>query len=410
MRRYLSLRFGERLRFPSFPASWRLRLAHKLGLIGLIAFLLAGFNLAFVKLVMDDGRSMAGVVSAAGKLRMLSRKIEIDVMEYIRFPQQGTEAVRNGMAEFEQLLQAVADGGQFFGAQVPPMNDWHRHFLDAVRRGWILYRVDIEAILAAGPDAHTGHRPLAPEGLFALQRQFAGRATGLLHACEELIASILRDLETHQQQTAVRMLGAIGLLVVALIAMLLLAYRNFSGAVARLHDDVQRIALGDYQVRRYSRPTDELAELSQAFDAAMRKVGASLEGMRRSHQALQQTDRIFRGLADIPGLGVFSVIDRRLSFANQHVADMLGYESAAPLLDMSVQMLFPSPSCRRFWDENPPPGVDGLPFEARCPARHRDGRQIMLKIKGVRRLQGEHTFAVCLVRLATAKEGASEAQ
>lgn len=389
-----------------FPAPvWpsRIPLASKLALIGIVVVLLAGVNFYFVRAVMNDGNHIAGVVSVAGKLRMLSRKIEIDVMQYIGLPKQNARPVRNGMTEFEQLMQALSQGGRVFDTQLPPMNAWHRHLLDAVRRHWIQYRVDIEAILVARLYENADPGAVSPENMLALHRQSLSRATALLHASEQMVASILRDLELSRQRAIRGLLWSIGLLIVVLILSLLIMHRSVARPLGQLIAGARRIARGDYHVRFRHRSRDELGALAAALDEAVRKMSATVDEQRHKYHGLQLSEHMLKGLAEMPGLGVCSILHRQLIYANQNLADLLGYDSVDQLLGVSTQSLFVDSNCRHFWDQDALQGMDPQGVSVRCLARRFDGSQVLIDIQAQRCMQGEEVFAVCLVRMASAE-------
>src|SRR5690625_3941930 len=85
----------------------RVSTAQKLTVMLFLMFLAAGANIFLFKSFIHDFRDMAGTVSMAGKLRLLSQKIELDIVQFAGDPGGSPAAVLNGIAEFDAVLAVL---------------------------------------------------------------------------------------------------------------------------------------------------------------------------------------------------------------------------------------------------------------------------------------------------------------
>src|SRR5690554_6689807 len=76
----------------------------KLSALLVLILLATGANVVFFQSMMLDFRDMAGTVSIAGKVRLLSQKIELDTARHVATGIGSQTAVLSGLAEFDTLL------------------------------------------------------------------------------------------------------------------------------------------------------------------------------------------------------------------------------------------------------------------------------------------------------------------
>src|SRR5690625_2431699 len=166
--------------------------ASKLAALLVLTLVVSVVNVLFFSSVLHDFRDMASTVNTAGKLRLLSQKIELDTAGYIANPERGSAAVMNGVAEFDAVINALTQGGVIFGSEIRPVADRNRMALDEVRAHWEDYRNQVT--LAMRAMQADGQAPQARAEPADLRYQLSLQATRLLHASEGLVDAIVKDM------------------------------------------------------------------------------------------------------------------------------------------------------------------------------------------------------------------------
>lgn len=296
--------------------------AHRLTALLILGVVLAASNMVFFRSVLNDVQDMAGTISTAGKLRLLSQKIELDILELETNPAGSSAAVLNGVTEFNAVIDALADGGVVLGAVVRPVPARNQMALAGVRARWIEYRDQIIIALQ-----NAGHAPVDRVTDFTeLRHQMALRATRLLHASERLVDAIVKDLQQQQQMAVFWMyLSATGI-VLYFSALLWFVWRRINRPLQLLGEGMHRLSAGDYQLHMQYPRRDDMGRLIEALNNSAQHFGAMLHELEDSHASLSRAENMFRGMAEHSGIGVYVHSGTRFLFVNPAMAQMLGYE------------------------------------------------------------------------------------
>lgn len=385
---------------------FRISTAQKLTAMLFLMLLAAGANIVFFKSLIHDFRDMAGTVNMAGKLRLLSQKIELDTVHFVADSKVNTAAVINGVVEFDAVLEALTDGGTVFGITVQRVHDRHHAALEDVRTKWHAYRDEIRLVLH---DEDVAAVSGSASALNALRNQLSLRSTPLLHASEHMVNAIVKDMQQRQRLATTHMYIAFVVVALSFLLTLWFVRRRIARPLSLLYDGVRQLEDGNYHVRLRHPVADDMGRLMAAFNSSAQHFDSLLHELEFSHDSLKRAEMMFRGVVENSGISVYVRSGPRFLFANQEFATVLGYERETLLAELETRDVF--------IDDNPK-AVIGLSTQQLMEDHHKtgilrrvrchDGSTAELEVfKSVMQLDGE---PVCLcVALDVTKRRQDEA-
>lgn len=317
----------------------RIRIGAAKTLIAILFFMLLAVvvNVLFFRSLTNDFRDMAATVSVAGKLRLLSQKIELDFVQFVADPERSSVAVRNGMAEFDMALAALSNGGQVFGVNVRQVRTRHSRALELVHRRWDEYRSEINTALLSDTVTLAPALASAPG---AKRHQVSLRATQLLHASERMVDNIVKDMQQRQHLATLYMYTVFAIVLLGFLLALWFVRHRIARPLSLLFDGTERLRHGDYQVRLHYPVHDELGRLIHAFNRSTQHIGVLLNDLERSNSHLKRAESMFRGLIKSSGIGVYVLSGGNFLFVNQEMANLFGYSPEKMLSDLKARDIF----------------------------------------------------------------------
>lgn len=321
--------------------------AHKLSALIVVMLITAVASIAFFKSSTYSSSLMAGTVSVAGKLRLLSHKIELDIAHYAHAGIGDPTAVLSGLADFDAALDALTYGGSVFSTRVQRVDHRHRSALDAVRTEWQHYRAAVQAILAntvLTPVLEGGDTgPRAPEPIAdgtALRDNLSLSSFRLLHASENMVDGIVKDMQQRQGLATMQMYTAFALLAVSFLLIMWFIRRRIAQPLALLQQGARQLAGGEYHVHLNYPVSDDMGQLIQIFNRSAQTFASLLHDLEYSHDSLKRAETMFRGVVENSGISVYVSSERRFLFVNQELAKVLGYEHETMMADLGPQDIF----------------------------------------------------------------------
>lgn len=294
-------------------------------------------NVLFFRSLTNDFRDMAATVNVAAKLRLLSQKIELDLVQFIANPDQGSAAVRDGLAEFDMALSALSTGGQFFGANVRQVRTRHGTALEQVNQRWHAYRDEIDSALLMDADMIS----LSLTDVLSAQRyQISLSSTQLLQASEYMVDSIVRDMQKRQGLATLYMYTMFTIVLFGFLWALWFVRQRIARPLRLLYEGGERLRQGDYQVRLHHPVRDELGRLVNVFNLSTQRIAVLLDDLEYSNRSLKRAESMFRGLIKSSGIGVYVLSDGNFLFVNQEMANLFGYKAETMLSDVKAKDIF----------------------------------------------------------------------
>lgn len=310
--------------FRRFSIPWPRTLKRKVLAAFVLVALLAVGNVLVVRFLLHQSDGIAAMVNVAGKMRMLSQRIALDVLAGPQVPSPHRLDPREQERMFERAYGALQAGGTVFGLTIPPVDTQQRERLAAVNRDWQTYRDTIRTF--DGRD---------PAKVLAVSEQLLGSAEALLDG-----------LVLHAREVQQRTLYSAYALFILDLLLLLLAYGMVSRQVLRpvrsLMRQCRELAAGNYAARSSLSSDDELGRLGLALNASAVHIEQLLADVDSERALLEQVKAMFDGLADNTVAGIY-MLDRamRLVYANHQLANMMGYDRAEMANGFRLERLFP---------------------------------------------------------------------
>lgn len=316
----------------------RISIAHKLTAMLFLMLFAAAANIIFFNSVINDFHDTTGTVSIAGKLRLLSQKIELDIIQFTSGSEYTSAAVLSGIDEFNTVLEALISGGVVFGVTIRRVHDQHQTALDNVRTQWHAYRDEIIQMLTRDVDGASQSE--SAHVVNAWHGQLSQKSTSLLHASETMVDAIVKDMQHRQRVVTQHMYVALAAIVLSFLLALWFVRHRVAQPMALLYDGARRLSHGDYHMQVHYPASDEMGRLIGAFNGSAQHIGALVYDLECSNESLRRAEAMFRSVVENSGIGVYVMSRTRFLFVNQKMASMVGYERKVMLKDLRLQDIF----------------------------------------------------------------------
>lgn len=303
--------------------------AHKLSALLVLMLLAAGANVVLFKSMMHDFRDMAGTVSVAGKLRMLSQKLELDIAHYVQGDIGSQTAVISSLAEFNTMLDAMTRGGTVFGDSVRPLDPRHRVALGMVRSEWLQYQATAHSLL-------TEPSPAWPE----LRDRLSASSARLSQLSENMVDAIVKDAQRSQRFGTLLMYVASVMTIATFLFAMWVVRRRVARPLKLLHRGARQLIDGEYHLHLRYPVQDDMGQLLRLFNKSAQHFSSLLHDLEYSHDSLKRAETMFRGVVENSGIGVYVCSGRRFLFVNQELATVLGYERETMTAELGPQDIF----------------------------------------------------------------------
>jgi len=236
-----------------------LPLATKLGLLGVVLFVVALASIGVTLWVGWQLQGGAGAINEAGRLRMQTWRLA----QALSLPRQGSSAGTPELfRQFEASLALLQNGDPARPLFVP-RDARSQQALRHVRDDWQALRAQWGA-----------PNPPAPDALAAQAGSFVGSIDTFVSAIEHQIENWTTLLSTFQFLIT-------GAVVASGIALIYAAWTFVLNPLARLEDGVERIRKGDLAARVEVRSSDEFGVLARDFNL----MAETLQGFYRDLEA-----------------------------------------------------------------------------------------------------------------------------
>ncbi|WP_420473316.1 EAL domain-containing protein [Noviherbaspirillum sp. ST9] len=306
-------------------------ISRKIAAVFSIILVFAIANLVVVRAMLNDVNGVAETINVAGKLRMLSQKIAFETSKAIQLPQSGTADVHAALADFDNALNVLANGGDVFGYQIGKLSLAHLPLLDATRADWTRYRAQVESALAARGRAVQGAAEQITDG-----------ASRLLSDAEALVGSLTQEAQQAQERALQKMYALLLMDALVLLAVFALVRTRIVQPLRQLAKSSGELAAGNYRVSVECRSNDEIGLLAGRFNDSARHIGELIRNIEQERVSLQQAESMFRGFAENSVVGVYIAQHGGFRFVNPKMAQMFGYtpeemESSVQVYDLVVE-------------------------------------------------------------------------
>ena len=235
-----------------------LSLSAKLGLLGVLLFVVALASIGITLWLGWQLEGGAGAVNEAGRLRMQTWRLA----QALSAPEHGRERRTELFGQFDASL-ALLQRGDPSRPLLVPREAGSQQALRKVRDGWQTLRAQWSA-----------SEPPAPDELAAQASSFVDAIDTFVSAIERQIESWTTLLNTFQFLIA-------GAVVASGLTLIYAAWTFVLNPLARLQDGVERIRKGDLAARVEVRSSDEFGLLARDFNL----MAETLQGFYRDLEA-----------------------------------------------------------------------------------------------------------------------------
>lgn len=310
----------------------RVTISKKIGAVFLLLLLLGIANVVVVRGMLEEFNGVAATVNVAGKLRFLSQKIALNTSNALNGWAPGKDSAESDIHEYEDSLNALANGGLAFGYEIKTLTLQQRAELEGLRRNWMRYRAYIESTLLNTSSTTVNAAQFG---------EITVGAAAMLRGAEQLMQSLTLDAQ-REQARALNTIYLVLLVDILVLAVLFILVRT--RIVSPLRDLVHgshELAHGNYHARIEYRSNDEIGQLADAFNYSAQRIGALVERLEQKHEKLSQAESMFRGVAENSVVGVYVAQGGRFRFVNSKMASMFCYEPNAMIESVGVYELVP---------------------------------------------------------------------
>jgi two-component system nitrate/nitrite sensor histidine kinase NarX len=235
-----------------------LPLSAKLGLLGILLFLVALASIGITLWVGWQLQGGAGAINEAGRLRMQTWRLA----QALSSPQQERAHIPELFRQFQFSLDLLENGDPTRPLLVP-RETRSQKTLDQVRQDWESLRAQWSA--PAPP----------PPG------QLAAQASGFVATIDTFVLAIEHQVENWTRLLNTLQFVIIGAVVTSGVALIYAAWSFVLDPLARLQDGVERIRKGDLAVRMEVHSNDEFGVLGHDFNL----MAETLQGFYRDLEA-----------------------------------------------------------------------------------------------------------------------------
>lgn len=351
-----------------------------------LVVLLAIGNVSIVQLLLRESDGVAATLNVAGKMRMLGQRIGLETLAARRNPDPPDPASTDLSAAFEAAHDALRFGGHVFGLDIRPVPAALAPQLQDIRQAWLRYRRAVDALADA---------PVEAPGERAAVADLTRAGADLLARTEALVDRLVARAKEIQRRAlySAYALFALDLLLLGLAGWVV--SRRILRPIHTLARQCRALAAGDHGARSSLPPGDELGELGRALNDSAAHIEQLLQDVEKEHAALADAQAMFDGLSANTVAGIYMVDETlRFTYANERMADMLGYSQAELMDGFPLERLFVGPAYETVRAQALD-RFEGHETRTRyeCAARRGDGEQIELEIFGsLMKLHGRPTL------------------
>ena len=235
-----------------------LSLSAKLGLLGVLLFVVALTSIGITLWLGWQLEGGAGAVNEAGRLRMQTWRLA----QALSSPEHGRARIPELVGQFDASL-AVLQRGDPSRPLLVPREAGSQQALRQVRDGW--------QALRAQWDAEEPPTPI----------ELAAQATGFVDAIDTFVSAIEQQIERWTTLLNTFQFLIAGAVVASGMALIYAAWTFVLNPLARLQDGVERIRKGDLAARIEARSSDEFGLLARDFNL----MAETLQGFYRDLEA-----------------------------------------------------------------------------------------------------------------------------
>ena len=307
-------------------------ISKKIGAIFTIIFLVAIANVLLMRVLLQNLNGVAETINVAGKLRMMSQKIAFETTKQMLGQGNIKEDIKYVLEDYETALMALGQGGSAFGYQISQISVAELPLLEITRRDWGIYRRHVENALNTAPNM--------TESTFEIA-SITEDSARLLADSETLVSALTIESQRAQERTLMQMYGLLFLDGFVLLIVFVGARRQIVHPVRALAQSSREFAQGNYDVRIYHDSNDEIGQLAEAFATSSRRISELIARIESDKKNIQQTESMFRGLAENSVVGVYITQGSEFRFVNPKMAEMFSYAQEEMISSIGVFDIVP---------------------------------------------------------------------
>jgi diguanylate cyclase (GGDEF)-like protein/PAS domain S-box-containing protein len=264
-------------------------------------------------------------VRAAGKLRALNLKIDLNTSEALNGWAPGKQIALSNIQKYQEALDAMARRGMAPAYEGRPLTPPQLVKLEQLRSSWLHYRESIESKLSGGGNFHA-----------EANAAFAEDAGRMQKSTDQLMGSIVVDMQRGEERAVVNSYVLLSINVLVLAALFLSIRVQIVRPLRSLAQRSRELAEGNFQAHVEYQSGDEVGQLAEAFNDSAQRIGSLVARLGQEQLNLSQAESMFRGVTENSLAGVYVIQDGKYRYVNERLAQMYGYERQTMVESLSI--------------------------------------------------------------------------
>ncbi|WP_461517103.1 EAL domain-containing protein [Porticoccus sp.] len=262
---------------------------------------------------------VANVVNVSGKLRMMSQKMALLSLAN-QVDNSTSPQLKRLIADYDAALGALEQGGHAFGLNIKPLPSEIHPFLAILHNKWSKFKT----LLTTNPGSAVGVVSIVAD------------SEGLLSDAETLVKELTANAGVAKRDTSIWVMVLLLLETLTFGALVLFFHWRIIKPLKLLTISAREFSRGNYQHRIPFTAKNEIGELITASNFSADKISSLIKQTRRDNMRLRRTQVMNRVLADNSIVGIYTVRQGNLEYANQVILDMWGCSSLSSLKSLNL--------------------------------------------------------------------------
>ncbi len=284
-----------------------------------VLLLISAANVALLTQASSRLEDFVNVTNVSGKLRMLSQKmVLLSVMDNKN--DLISQQLNASIDDYDAALDALENGGSVFGLSLIPASSAVRPYLATLHSEWSVFKL-LLAMSPSGADR---------EARIILESQ------QLLSGAEDLVKELTANAYEVKRDTSFWVMTLLFLETFTFAALVLFFHRSIIAPLRLLTVNARELSRGNYQHRIESTARNEIGELITASNFAADKISSLIQHIRKDNMRLRRIQVMNRVFADNSIVGIYTIRQGSLEYANQVMLDMWGFDSISGFESVNI--------------------------------------------------------------------------
>lgn len=284
-----------------------------------ILLLISVVNVVLLTQASSHLEDVVNVTNVSGKLRMLSQKMALlSVIGNKDDPI--SQELHRSIDDYDAALEALEHGGRAFGLSIKPASALVRPYLTILHSDWS----EFKSLLAMLPTS------MEKEAVITSESQ------KLLSDAEDLVKQLTANADEVKRNTSFWVMILLFLETFIFATLVLFFRRKIIVPLRQLTVSARELSQGNYQHRIEFTAHNEIGELITASNSAAEKISSLIKQIRKDNMSLRRTQVMNRLLADNSIVGIYTIRDGSLEYANQVMLDIWGCASFSRLQSLNI--------------------------------------------------------------------------